>query len=106
MEILYRDAECVAERKRVERRHILRDQHYIVGRLIEHEQTSVAVIYQSAGRVDDTPQECVAYGILLVAVVGNLEIEEPYYVYRYEQYDKAPYYIFSFIETVIFHIRG
>ena len=72
VERLTRDLQRVAEVGRVERLHIARNHHHIVGRLVEHHELAIAVVHESARRVECFAQESVCVGIYLVFVVTNL----------------------------------
>ena len=72
VEGLPRDLKRVAEVGSVEGLHVARNHHHIVGGLVEHHELAVAVVHQSARRVECFAQESVCVGIYLVFVVTNL----------------------------------
>ena len=88
-ELLFGDAQGVAEHHRVKFRYIFRDKHHIVGRLVEYHQSVVAIIHQAARRIDDTPQEGIAVGTLLILVVADLQTEKSYDVDDHYQSDES-----------------
>ena len=85
VEFLAGDSECIAEVDGVEGLNVARNHHHIVGGLIEHNQTSVAVVDKTTGRVDGFLHEGVAVGVLFIGAVAYLQIEQLYYVDNHQK---------------------
>jgi len=96
VELITGDAEYGAERYCIERCHILRDKHYIVRRLIEDEQFVVAVIHQTAGRINDPFKKRIAVGVFLIFAFGYLKAEQSDDVYRHYNGYEASDSVFAF----------
>ena len=75
-QLLLGDVDRLAQVHRVERLHILGDDHQVVGGLVVHQQRVVAVVDESARRGDGDLADGVALGGLLVAVVHHLQAEQ------------------------------
>ena len=84
VEFLAGDSECIAEVDGVEGLNVARNHHHIVGGLIEHNQTSVAVVDEPTRRVDGLLHEGVAVGILFIGAVANLQDEQLNYIDDYQ----------------------
>ena len=52
--------------------------------LVEYDQNPVAVVYETAGRVDGLLHEGVAVGILFIGAVAYLQIEQLNYIDDYQ----------------------
>ena len=75
VEFFASDAKSLTEVDGVERENIARNHHHIVGRLVEHHQTPVAVVDVSSRGIYGFFHKSIAVGILLVGAVAYLEIE-------------------------------
>ena len=58
-------------------------------KLIEDHESVVAIVDQSARRINNPPQECIAFGILLIFIVAHLKGKEPEYIYDNNKGDEA-----------------
>ncbi len=96
------DVERAAEVERVERLHIARYEHHVIGRLIVHHQLALAVIHQSARGVHRLFQEGVAVGRALVPLVVELQVKQPADIYQRDKHDKPADDILAFLEFIVF----
>ncbi len=102
IEFLAGEIQDAAQRCRVEFRHVFRDEHHVIGRLIEDQQLVVAVVHQSACRVYHSFKECVAVGMFLVFVISYLKVEQSEKVDDHNQGYESAYDEFPFLKNVVF----
>ena len=90
VELLAGDAQGSAEIESVERLHVARYHHHVVGGLIEHHKLAVAVVDESAAGIYCLFEERIGVGARLVFLVVDLQVEKTYHVDQpYEQYKAA-----------------
>ncbi len=84
------DVDGAAEIQRVEWLHVAGNEHYVVGRLVEYHQLAIAVIDKAARRIYGLFEKSVRVGRLLILLVVDLQVKEPYKVYEtYQQHETA-----------------
>ena len=76
-ELLLSHLKGITQRRGVEILYVARNQHHVIGRLVENHKLTVAVVDETTRRVYYLPQKGVAVGILLIFVIAYLETEKP-----------------------------
>ena len=97
----------LAEVGRVEWLHVARDEHHVVCGLVVYNKLAVAVVHKAARGEYRLLEEGIGIGRLLVALIVELQVEEPDGIYESDDKDKTADYIFAFFEFIIFsHVVG
>ena len=95
------DAQGIAQVHRINALLFLHHHHYVIGRLIVHQQFAVAVDYGTTGREKDMFEESIAVGILLEILAKQLQGEEPEDICEYDYAGDAPQHILAFAQFIL-----
>lgn len=90
----------------VEIMYFPRNHHYVISRLIVHDNLAVAVVDNASRRINGFAQERVRVGVILVFVVGYLQAEQPDKINDGNDYYKAANHIFAFFKIIVFSHVG
>ena len=103
-EIFFCDAKRLTEVKRVKMATLLvHDHHDIVGRLIVHQQLSVAISNDATARILNLLEESIGIGAFAVVVTHELEREQTDDVDRNNEYGHATYDNLPMLYVKIIH---
>ena len=103
LEIFARNAKRPAQVDSIYIGHFARNHSDIIRRLVVDQQIAVPVKHVPTCRILHPFQKSITVGISLVIIVQDLQTEQPYYIYEYDQYRYAAYNIFAIlIYTVTF----
>ena len=98
-----RDLQRAAQVERVEVVYLLGDDHDVVCRLVEHDETPLAVVDHTARGIDGLAQKGIGVGVFLECLVSHLQVEQTHNVkHRNDNYqsgdDKS-----AFLQFVLSH---
>ena len=68
---------------------LVHNNHNVVGRLIVHHKSTIAVVYGTTRRKLHFLQESVGVGIFLIVIAHELQGEEAYYIYCNDSYSHS-----------------
>lgn len=106
VELFARKSYGLTEINGVEVMYFQRYHHYVVSRLVVHDNLAVAVVDNASRRVNGLAKESVGVGVILIFIVGDLQTEQSHKVYDGNDYDKAADYVFAFFKIIVFSHVG
>jgi predicted NBD/HSP70 family sugar kinase len=97
--------QCVAKSDRIKVFLLLLidDHGYLIDGLIRYQQLSIAVVYQSACRIDGLAQLSIVVGFFFGGLINNLQREEAYNIHHYNHNSYARYYMSAIVILIVNH---